>query len=281
MKTRKSKFPGRHISQIAVRYHRDRPSRFYKTGIEALDEYTGGLPSGEMTLIAARPGVGKTALVMQIMEYIGEHHKEPSGIFSVEMSGRSLVTRMILARTTLPSIALRKGELTQRQLKERDRALEEIGKLPIYIDDSSINTIPHIENAVAAWVKHGIKVLGLDYVQLLSPGGGDASDTRASFIGSCARTMKRLAKDMDVPFIVLAQLNRESSKGRRPPTIADLKESGDLEQVADNIILLNPDQDNPPAVDFLLAKWRNGPTGIISCDFDGARGHFASLSNEE
>lgn len=272
--------PGRHIGDISVRYAKDKPTKFYATGIAKLDEYTGGLPSGEMTLVAARPGDGKTALVMQVMEHIGLHHAEPSGLFSIEMNGRSLVTRMVVSRTGLPSVALRKGELTQKQIKQRDAALADIAQLPIYIEDSSVLTIPMMERTARAWFKAGIRFFALDYLQLMSAGKQSSSDTRSSFVGESARALKRIAKELDVPFLVLAQLNRESVKGKRKPTSADLKESGDIEQVADNIILINPDRENPPYVDLILDKWRNGPKGIISVQFDSSRTRFDSIEEE-
>ena len=213
-----------------------------------------------MTLIAARPGVGKTSVAMQFLEHIGTHHRAMSGFFSIEMSGRSLVTRMILSRTGLPFVELRKGELTQKQFKMRDEALKEIGKLPIIIDDSSVTSVAHVEKVSRAWIDYGVELLALDYIQLMTAGKGGSGDTRAGFIGECARALKRIAKDNDVPFIVLSQLNRESAKGNRAPTSADLKDSGDIEQVADNIILIHKDRDNPPYHDFILDKWRNGPT---------------------
>lgn len=280
MKNKKS-IPGRHIGDISLRYGKDRPTRFYSTGIKDFDELTGGLPSGEMTLVAARPGDGKTALAMQMLEHIGQHHAEPSGFFSIEMNGRSLVTRMILSRTGLPSVALRKGELTQRQTKERDKALGEIAKLPIYIEDSSVLTIPMMERTARAWIAAGIRFLSLDYLQLMSAGKQGNSDTRASFVGESARAIKRIAKDHDIPFLTLAQLNRESVKGKRKPTSADLKESGDIEQVADNIILIHPDRDNPPYVDLILDKWRNGPRGVVSVQFDASRTRFESVENND
>lgn len=279
MKTKKG-MPGRHIGDISIKYAKDRPVKFYQTGIKELDEFSGGLPTGEMTLIAARPGEGKTALAMQMVENISVYHNEPVGVFSIEMSGRSLVTRMILSRTGLPSVALRKGELTQKQAKSRDVALAEIGKLPIYIDDSSVATIPYIEKTAGIWLKNGIRIFALDYIQLMYA-KMNQGETRSSFIGEAARALKRIAKVNDVPFLVLSQLNRESVKGKRKPTPADLRESGDLEQVADNIILLNPDKDNPPYVDLILAKWRNGPTGTVSTRFDSSRTRFESIDKED
>lgn len=273
--------PGQHIGAISLQYAKRKPTRFYTTGIPALDEYTGGIPSGEMTLVAGRPGDGKTALVMQIMEHIATYHREPTGFFSVEMNGPSLVTRMVVSRTGLPSVALRKGELTQKQIKIRDKALLDISKLPIFIEDTSVLTIPLMERTARAWIKAGIRFLGLDYLQLMAAGRGGTMDTRAGFVGDCARSIKRIAKEEDVPFIVLAQLNRENVKGKRKPTSADLKESGDIEQIADNIALIHPDRDNPPVVDLILDKWRNGPKGVVSVHFDSARTRFESIQEEE
>ena len=147
----KSRIPGQHIGHISKAYARVPPTSFYKTGIADFDRDTGGLPSGELTILAARPGVGKTSLAMQVLEHIGAHHKTPSGIFSIEMSGRSLVTRMVLARVPLSSLALRQGSLNAKEMKLRDKALDEIAKLPIYIDDSSANPISHVEQVAAQW----------------------------------------------------------------------------------------------------------------------------------
>lgn len=274
------KIPGRHIGDITRRYSKHKPSKFYQTGIKEFDKFTGGLPTGEMTLIGGRPGDGKTALAMQMLENISSFHAEPTGIFSIEMTGQSLVTRMVISRTGLPSVALRKGELTAKQMKVRDKALEEIGKLPIYIDESSVATVHYIDKVARQWIKAGIKVLALDYIQLLSA-RGPIGDTRASFVGEAAWALKTIAKMGDVPFVVLSQLNRDSTKNNRPPTMADLKESGGLEQVADNVVLIHPDRANPPYVDLLLPKWRNGPTGIVSTQFDSARTRFESVEREE
>lgn len=277
----KRKMPGQHISEISLRYAKSKPTVFYKTGIKELDEYTGGLPSGEATIIAARPGVGKTSAAMQFLEHIGTAHNASSGFFSIEMSGKQLVTRMILARTGLPSVALRKGELTQKQLKLRDDALKDIAKLPIYIEDSSIATIPHVEKVALAWIKAGIKIFALDYIQLMSVGRIGNGDTRANLVGECMRALKRIAKEHDVAFLILSQLNRESMKAKRPPTSADLKDSGEIEQVADNIIIIHPDRENPPYHDFILDKWRNGPMGTISTQFDASRTRFESVEKED
>jgi replicative DNA helicase len=276
----KRKIPGRHIGSIALNYGKDKPTRFYPTGLAEFDAYTGGIPSGEATIIAARPGVGKTSAVMQFLEHIGQETGTASGVFSIEMTGRSLVTRLVLSRTSLPSIGLRKGELNPKQMKIRDKALAEIAELPIYIDDSSFATIAHVEKVSRAWIDAGIGILALDYIQLMAAGPKTLGDTRANFVGECAKAIKRVAKDNDVPFLILSQLNRESTKGKRTPNAADLKDSGELEQVADNIILINPDLDNPPAHDFVLAKWRNGPTGIITVNFNAEKTKFESLTQE-
>lgn len=275
----KRHMPGVYIGALATRYARVRPTKFYSTGIKPLDDHTGGLPSGEMTLVAARPGVGKTALALQFLEHVGSFTKDPCGFFSFEMSGHQLVSRMIISRTGLPSVALRKGELSTPQLQIRDKALLEIGELPILIDDSSVTTISHIEKTAAAWIKGGVRFLALDYVQLMHSTSA-STDTRAGFVGECARSLKEIAKRNDVPFLVLSQLNRDSEKSKSPPTSANLKDSGDLEQVADNIILIHPDPDEPGIVDFLLTKWRNGPTGTVSARFDDERTKFLPIRKE-
>jgi replicative DNA helicase len=206
----------------------------------------------------------------------------PVGIFSIEMCGRSLMNRMIAARTGLNSIALRKGELTDKQRKTRDNALADIVKLPLYVDDSSAATVQYIRRASIDWIKAGIRILALDYIQLMTAGKASSTDLRASFIGDCIRTLKQLARDHDVLFLVLSQLNRESAKANRAPTVADLKDSGELEQVADNILLIHKNGEGQDIVyDLLLEKWRNGPSGIVSTQFNAARTRFESVKEEK
>lgn len=271
--------PGQHIGSISRGYTKRKPTRFYLSGITDFDNFSGGFPTGEMTLIAARPGVGKTSLALQIVENIGATEGVATGVFSIEMTGPQLVTRMIMARTNLPSVPLRKGELNAKQVILRDKALAEIGELPIYIDDSSYATIAHVEKVARAWIKAGIRVLVLDYVQLMSV-GKSSGDNRANFVGECAKALKRIARDNDIPFIVLAQLNREAARGKRAPTGADLRDSGELEQVADNILILHPDAEDPSVIDMILEKWRNGSRGIVSVIFDAPRTRFKNMEKD-
>jgi replicative DNA helicase len=252
------------------------------TGFTDLDKMTSGLHGGEMIVIAARPSMGKTSLAMNIAEHVAIDQKLPVGVFSLEMTAESLVLRMLCSRSRVNMRNIRDGFLAERDFPKLTGSAGKLANAPLFIDDSSGLSILQLRaKARRMHQQHGIKLFVIDYLQLLHSTARRA-ENRQQEIADISNGIKALAKELDVPIIVLAQLNREMEKDKsRKPRMSDLRESGAIEQDADLIGLLykpstGDDDDNPTnagetedsvAVNLLIAKQRNGPTGDVNLTF--------------
>ena len=250
----------------------------YRTGYLDLDRIIEGLHEQEFTIIAARPGVGKTAFALQMAEYIAKH-----GVFtyfaSLEMSEKQLGNRIVAREAEIDSHVLRMGWLTDDNFEKIAQAINKICNIPMIID-ANVSTIQEIESRANELKQE--KELGLiviDYLQLLK--------SKTKFIGreqevaDISRRLKLLSKKLDIPIVALCQLNRETEKRRRP-ILADLRESGSLEQDADNVIFLYVEEEEKVKnriidVDAIVAKQRNGPTGTVKIQFNKQQMKFNSL----
>jgi replicative DNA helicase len=246
------------------------------TGFTDLDKMTTGLHGGEMIVIAARPSVGKTSLAMNIAEHVAIDEKLPVGIFSLEMTAESLVLRMLCSRSRVNLRSVREGFLAERDFPKLTGTAGKLANAPMHIDDSSGLSILQLRaKARRLHQQYGIKLFVIDYLQLLHSSSLRA-ENRQQEIADISSGIKALAKELDVPVIVLSQLNREVERDKgRPPRLSDLRESGAIEQDADVVGLLyrpssqneDEDQANEPtdqealAVNLLIAKQRNGPAG--------------------
>lgn len=259
------------------------------TGLFDFDKMTTGLHGGEMVIIAARPSMGKTSLAMNIAERVAVEQKLPVGVFSLEMTEDQLVLRMLCSRARVNLRNIREGFLAERDLPRITVSAGSIGAAPIYIDDSSNLSIMELRaRARRMWQMYGIKLFVIDYLQLLHSTARKAQN-RQQEIGDISRGCKALAKELDVPVIVLSQLNRELEKDKnRKPRLSDLRESGDIEQDADLVgLLYKPssgeeeesgwEQEAVP-VNLLIAKQRNGPTGDVYLTFLKALTRFESAA---
>jgi len=260
------------------------------TGFVDFDKMTSGLQPAEMIVIAARPSMGKTSLAMNIAETVAIEQKLPVGIFSLEMSASSLVMRMLcsLARVNLRDV--REGFLADRDIPKLTNAANWLMRAPIYIDDSSTLTVLQMRaKARRMRMRYGIKLLLVDYMQLLA--GGRRGESRQQEISDISRGIKALAKELNVPIIVLSQLNRELEREKnRKPRLSDLRESGAIEQDADLVGLLyrpsyGDEEDrydevsyNAVPINLLIAKQRNGPTGDVNLTFLKSYTRFESAS---
>jgi len=247
------------------------------TGFIDLDKLTTGLHPGEMIVIAARPSIGKTSLAMNIAEHVALEQKLPVGVFSLEMTASSLVLRMLCSRSRVNLRSIRDGFLVERDFGTLTGSAGKIAGAPLFIDDSSGLSILQLRaKARRMWQHHGIKLLVIDYLQLLSS-SSKRSENRQQEIAEISGGIKALAKELDIPVIVLSQLNREVEREKgRPPRMSDLRESGAIEQDADLVGLLykpsKPGEDdedtaaNEPSdairVNLLIAKQRNGPANV-------------------
>ncbi|MFI4881555.1 MAG: replicative DNA helicase [Phycisphaerales bacterium JB064] len=270
------------------------------TGFVDLDEPLSGLQDGEMIIIAARPSMGKTALALNLAEQIAMggstpfapagDERVPVGIFSLEMSKSSLVQRLISAYSGVDSHKLRTGGFSQDDLVNRIRpACEALERAPLYIDDSPALSVTALRaRARRMKQRFGIRCIVIDYLQLLtSPGAG--RESRQVEVSSISRGIKALARELSVPVICLAQLNRgsEQREGNRP-RMSDLRESGSIEQDADVVLLLHREayyhlsdpawmEENEERVneaELIIAKQRNGPTGIVKLVWDNHTTRF-------
>jgi replicative DNA helicase len=273
------------------------------TGFIDFDKMTSGLHAGEMIVIAARPSMGKTSLAMNIAEHVAVDQRLPVGVFSLEMTAESLVLRMLCSRSRMNLRNIREGFLAERDFPKLTNAAGKLAGAPLFVDDApGLSILQMRAKARRMWQQYGIKLFVVDYLQLLHSTARRA-DNRQQEIADISNGIKSLAKELKVPVIVLSQLNREveREKGRKP-RMADLRESGAIEQDADLIGLLykaDPENRKKAAsddeedegrqqeaipVNLLIAKQRNGPTGDVHLTFLKSITRFesaAKISNDD
>ena len=240
---------------------------------------TTGLHGGEMIVVAARPSMGKTSLAMNIVEHVALKQGLPVGVFSLEMTADALVMRMLCSLARINLRDMREGFLQNRDFPRILDASGKLSKAGLHIDDSGGLSILQLRaRARRMWQQHGIKLFVIDYMQLLHSTSRRGAENRQQEISEISSGVKALAKDLNVPVIVLSQLNRELEKDKnRKPRLSDLRESGAIEQDADLVGLLyrpsgsesdNDDTANEAEqINLLIAKQRNGPTGDVRLTF--------------
>jgi replicative DNA helicase len=253
---------------------------------------TNGLHGGEMIVIAARPSMGKTSLAMNIAEHVAIEAKLPVGVFSLEMTSESLVLRMLCSRSRVNLRNVREGFLAERDFPKLTGAAGKLASSPLFIDDSSGLSILQLRaKARRMHQQYNIKVFVIDYLQLLHSTARRA-ENRQQEIADISSGIKALAKELNVPIIVLSQLNRELEREKnRKPRMSDLRESGSIEQDADLVGLLykpntddeeaaavGPAQEEALPVNLLIAKQRNGPTGDVNLTFLRSYTRFESAA---
>ena len=251
------------------------------SGFAELDRMTDGMHGGEMIIIAARPSMGKTSLAMNIAESVVLNQKLPVGVFSLEMTAESLVLRMLCSNARVNLRNIREGFMSESDFPKLTSSAGRMSSAPLYIDDTPGLSILQLRTrARRMWQQHGIKLFVIDYLQLLHSTSRRAQENRQQEIAEISSGIKALAKELKIPIIVLAQLNREMEKDKsRKPRLSDLRESGSIEQDADLVGLLykpaTEDEDAPQTedspegipVNLLIAKQRNGPTGDVQLTF--------------
>ncbi|MGO9015511.1 MAG: replicative DNA helicase [Dissulfurispiraceae bacterium] len=245
------------------------------SGFKDLDELTAGFQPGELIIIGGRPGMGKTAFALNVAQHVGIEMNEPVAVFSLEMSKEQLAMRMLCAESMVDSSLVRKGFINRQDWPKLTSAAGRLSEAPIFIDDSSALTVLEIRaKSRRLKLEHrGLSLVVVDYLQLMRSRG--TFERREQEISEISRSLKALAKELKIPVIALSQLNRavEQRSGNKP-TLADIRESGAIEQDADVIIFIYKDSDqvrsNPAVrnvVKIDIAKQRNGPTGSINLTF--------------
>lgn len=264
------------------------------SGFTDLDKMTAGFKGGEMIVLAARPSVGKTSFAMNIAENVilplGEKPAVPTLFFSLEMSSEQLATRLLCCRSNVDMEKLRSGFISKDSISRISNASKEIQQAPLWIDESSGLSINEMRaKARRMYNKHKIGLIIIDYLQLIS--STDSKMPREQQISEISRGIKAMAKELNVPVIVLSQLNRASEKERRAPRLSDLRESGAIEQDADVVMILakpiQKDDDVNSAIssdvsvrDLIIAKQRNGAVGAINLIFRNSLTRFENyISN--
>ena len=258
-----------------------------ETGFYDLDEKLNGLQKGEMIIVAARPSMGKTAMALNIAEYIATSGKRPLAFFSLEMSKQQLVERMMCSRSGVDSQRLRRNMLNQDEFHALATAVGELSESPVYIDDMPGLTMLALRaRARRLASRHDIEAVFIDYLQLMSEPG---AESRQQEVSNMSRAIKALARELNVPVVCLSQLNRspEGREGHRP-RLSDLRESGSIEQDADVVLMLHredcyhrgeEDYTQTHVAELIVAKQRNGPTGVIKFQFDEKTTRFHNLAS--
>jgi replicative DNA helicase len=256
------------------------------TGLADLDTLTQGLQPHQLVIVAARPAMGKSTLALDFARNAAIKHKLPSAFFSLEMSRDEINMRLLSAECRVGLHHMRSGDMTDEDWTNIARKLQEIEDSPLFLDDSPNLSLAQIR-AKARRLKdrHGLKLLVVDYLQLMQTGSAKRAENRQLEVSEMSRGLKLLAKELELPVVALSQLNRgpEQRQDKRP-VVSDLRESGSIENDADVVILLHREdayvKESPRAgeADVHVAKHRNGPTAMITCAFQGHFSRFVDMA---
>ena len=260
------------------------------TGFKSLDDKLSGLQKSDLIILAARPSMGKTSLALDIARKAALNHNIAVGIFSLEMSSQQLVDRMLAAESRIDAWKLRTGRglhIDEISVQLRD-AMDRLSKAPIYIDDQPGNNILKMR-AIARRLK-AEKNLGLivvDYLQLMTPVQSKNNDNLVQQTTEISRSLKNLARDLDVPVLALSQLSRAVESRGGKPRLSDLRDSGSIEQDADVVMFIHREKDESgeqarsSVTEILIEKHRNGPTGMVSLSFDASKSTFLTVEKAD
>jgi replicative DNA helicase len=259
------------------------------TGFVDLDEKTRGLNPGNLVIVAGRPGMGKTSFALNIAQHAAIRERAPVGIFSLEMSSSELALRILASETRISFGSLRSGHLSSQHWSTLISRVKELSTAPIYIDDSANPTLLELASrARRLKAEHGLELVIVDYLQLMQAGG--RYENRNLEISAITRGLKQLSKELDLPVIALSQLSRQPERRGKDhrPQLADLRESGSIEQDADLVAFIYRDevynQDDPTnrgLAELIIAKHRNGETGRINLVFLGETTTFKSQARQD
>lgn len=253
------------------------------SGFANLDRKLAGFQDSNLIILAARPGVGKTAFALNMATHMALVNKMPVGIFSLEMSKEELVDRLLVGQADIDAWRLKTGKLTDDDYSRLTQAMGDLSEAPIYIDDTPGASVLEMRTKARKMkIEHDLKLVIVDYLQLAVP--GKKFDSRVQEVGYISQNMKNLARELQIPVIALSQLNRsiEHRGGSKKPVLADLRESGSIEQDADVVMFLYSEDDGENdlmdstkrMVKLAIAKHRNGATGEIDLMFRGDRIKF-------
>ena len=258
------------------------PSGFYD-----LDAITSGFGRSDLIIVAGRPAMGKTSFCLCMAANIAKQQKLPVAIFSLEMSREQLAQRMLASEAKIPSNRLRSGRVAQNEFDPLVNAVGSLSELPIYIDDTANLSIMQMRSQVRrlqGQIKQELGLVLLDYLQLMEGSGGD---NRVQQLSKMTRSLKGMARELNVPIIALSQLSRGvEQRNNKRPMLSDLRESGSIEQDADLVVMLyrdeyyNPDTPDRGIAEAIIVKHRNGPVGTVKLIFQGEFTKFENLAKQ-
>ena len=274
----------------------------YVTGVGChlpdLDKMTRGFQPGDLVIVAARPSMGKTSLVLNICQHVATHaapyglqRQGVAGVFSLEMSKEQLFMRMLASEAKIDSFRLLSGQIGQREYGQITHAMETLAEAQLFVDDSAgIGVLEMRAKARRLQAEHGLDILAIDYVQLMT--GRGKSENRTLELAAISRSLKGLAKELNVPIMVLSQLSRApEARSDKRPMLSDLRESGALEQDADVVIMIYRDEmykvdrsipaETDGIAELIISKQRNGPTGTVKTAFLAGQTKFMPLAPGE
>ncbi len=257
--------------------------RGVKTGFVDLDNILSGMQASNMLVLAARPGQGKTAMIANIAQFVAVSEKIPVGIFSLEMSQEEIVDRLLVGQADVDAWRLKTGKLSESDFNKLSEAMGILADAPIYIDDTPGASVSEIRTrARRLQLEHQIGLIIVDYLQLVDP--GRRYDNRVQEVSIVSQSLKNLARELKIPVIAVSQLSRAvEHRGEKKPQLADLRESGAIEQDADVVMFLYRMEEamgNVIPTKLLIAKHRNGPTGEIDLLFKGDRIRFYNVEKK-
>ena len=261
------------------------------TGFKKLDNLLSGLQKSDLIILAARPSMGKTALALDIARLTATHHQVPVGVFSLEMSSQQLTDRMFAAQAGVNAWALRVGKkMNEREYERLQEAMGTLSEAPIFIDDAPGTTLLSMRS-VARRLKaeKGLGLIVVDYLQLITPSGGKASDSLVQQTTEISRGLKQMARELDVPVLALSQLSRAVEQRGGRPRLSDLRDSGSIEQDADVVMFIHREDmtgtrseaEKNNVAQILIEKHRNGPIGKVDLLFDADQTTFKEIENSD
>ncbi len=256
------------------------------TGFDEFDKKTTGLQNSDLIIIAGRPAMGKTSFAMNIAEHAAVKQGKSVAVFSMEMSGEQLAARLVSSLGRINSNKVRTGQLEEDDWQYLIKAVEQLKESKIFIDDTPALTPTELRSRVRRIARmHGLDLIVIDYLQLMQGSGRSASENRATEISEISRSLKAMAKEMDVPVIALSQLNRSlEQRPNKRPVMSDLRESGAIEQDADIIVFIYRDEvyneESPErgVAEIILGKQRHGAIGTVKVAFQGEFTRFDNLA---
>jgi replicative DNA helicase len=255
-----------------------------RTGFKELDQLTAGLQGSSLNVLAARPSMGKTAAALSIGQHAALREGKTVGIFSLEMSAVQLVTRMLCSEARVDMSRVRNGQLTDRDFQRLADTAGRMSEARIFIDDNADLTVMELRSRARKLVaEHDLGLIIIDYLQLMT--GGTGNENRQQEISNISRGLKALARELDIPVLVLSQLSRAvESRPNKRPMLSDLRESGAIEQDADLVMFIyrdeyyDPHSEKQGIAEIIIGKQRNGPVGTVELQFHSAHVRFNDLA---